>query len=189
MRRRVRQSHVHDDQLGAVLLAFDDALRMRVEVVPRLEVRRDQIDDLGVGMIGTRPVEAHPCRVTCARAGAADVGVRVVAVDAPRSEHALGVAILAGSPDVVDNLVLAVLVEGLANARGDRIERLVPRDALPLALAAFPDPLQRVQNAVGVVDLVVRRRPLGTVAAARSRMLRVALELTNAPCVLVDVSE
>ena len=48
------------------------------------------------------------------------------------------------------------------------------REPRPLARAP-----EREQDAVGVGDLVERRRPLGAVAAARARVLRVALELAD----------
>ena len=52
VRRRVRETGVEDDQLGTVLLALDDPLRVRIEVVPSLEVRGGQQDDLRVGVVG-----------------------------------------------------------------------------------------------------------------------------------------
>lgn len=48
----VGQARVHDHEFGAVHFAFDDALGVRIEIVPRLEVRRDEQDDSGVGMVG-----------------------------------------------------------------------------------------------------------------------------------------
>ena len=46
LRRRVRQARVDHDERRAVRLAFDDPLRVRIEVVPGLEVRREQQDRL-----------------------------------------------------------------------------------------------------------------------------------------------
>ena len=59
-------------------------LRVRIEIVAGLEVRADEQNDVGVRMIGTRTIEAHPELIAAARARRADVRVRVVAVDAPR---------------------------------------------------------------------------------------------------------
>ena len=109
VRRGVREPHVEHDDLRAGVLALDDPLRVRVEVVTGLEVRADQEDDVGVGVVGARAVEAHPERVAGAAARRADVRVGVVAVDAPRRQHALGVAVLAGTADVVHHVVRAVL--------------------------------------------------------------------------------
>src|SRR6185503_16430256 len=77
----------------------------------------------------------------------------------------------------------------LADARGDVGHRLVPRDALPAVLAALPGALQRVEDAVGIVDLVEGRRPLRAVAPARARVLGVALELTNFERLAVHVGQ
>src|SRR5690606_22165822 len=130
------------------------------------------------GVVGTGPVEAAPQRVAEPRAGGADVRVAVVAVDAPRADAAVGVAILARPPHVVHDAVAALLAAG-AHPAGDVGERLFPRHALPLALAALAHALERVEDALGVVGLVVRGRPLGTVAPAAARMRRVALELLH----------
>jgi len=62
------------------------------------------------------------------------------------------------------DLVLPLLDDRGAQPRGDPVERLVPADTLPLAAAARADPLERVEDAVGVGDLVDRRRALGAVA-------------------------
>ena len=56
VRGGVRESCVEHDELGAVLAAFDDPLRVRIEVVPGLEVRRYQHDHVGVGVVGARAV-------------------------------------------------------------------------------------------------------------------------------------
>jgi hypothetical protein len=128
-------------------------------------------------MVGARTVVAHPELVAGAAARGADVGVRVVAVDAPGREHALGVAVLPGAAHVVHHVVRPFLDERLANAPGDVVERRVPRDALPAVLAALAGAPQRKEDAVRVVDLVERRRPLRAVAPARAGVIRVALEL------------
>ncbi len=141
--RRIRQPHVEHDDLGAGVLALDDALGVRVEVVTGLQVRADQEDDVGVGVVGARPVESHPKRVADASARRADVGVRIVAVDAPCGQHPLGVAVLAGPADVVHHRVVAILDDRLADARRDVVERLVPRRAHPPALAALARALER----------------------------------------------
>ena len=162
---------------------------MRVEVVPRLEVRTHEKDDVRAGVVGTGAVHAEPELVAGAGAGGADVRVRVVPVDAPRGEHALGEPVLAGAPDVVHDLALPTLVDRGSDAGRDVGERLLPRDAHPLPLAACPRPLERVEDAVGVHDLVQRGRTLGAVAAAGAGVLRVPLELAHLERVAVDVGE
>ena len=64
LRRRVRQPRIDDDQRRAVGLAFDDALRVRVEVVAGFEMRRQQQDRLRVGVVGRRPIVAAPQKVS-----------------------------------------------------------------------------------------------------------------------------
>ncbi len=137
VRSGVGEADVEDDQLRAALLPFHDALRVRVEVVTGLEVRADEEDDIGIGVVGTRPVPSHPELIAGACARGADVRVRVVAVDAPGREDALRIAVLAGAADVGHHLVLPPLHDRAADARGDVVERLVPGHARPRVVAAL----------------------------------------------------
>ena len=132
---------------------------------------------------------AHPTLVADPGVARADVGVAVVAIDAPRLEHTVGVPLFAGSTDVVHHTVLATLDEGGADLLADLGERLLPRDALPLARAALTDAAQREHDPLRVVDLVERGRPLGAVAAAAARMMRVALDLADFAGLFVVVSD
>ena len=99
----------------------------------------------------------------------------VVAVDAPGLQDALDVAFIARPADVIDDFVMAVFFEGFANARGDHLDRFLPADALPFAFAALADALERIQDPVGIVDLIDRRGAFGAQPAAAGRMQRVAL--------------
>src|SRR5690606_41720247 len=103
-----------------------------------------------------------------ARAGRADVSVRVVTVDAPALEHLLHVAVFAGAADVIHDFVMSIFEQGLADAPADIVQHLIPGGAHPPAGAALAGPLSRLEVAVGVVDLVDRGRALGAVAAARA---------------------
>src|SRR2546421_7143945 len=116
-------------------------------------------------------------------------GSQSVAIDAPGLQHALHVAVLARAADVVHHLRLAVFHDGRTDPGRDGVERLVPGAALPAPLAAPAGPLERVEDAVRVVDLVERGRPLGAGAAAAAGMDRVALELLHLQGVFVDVGE
>ena len=185
----VRQARVARDDLGAVGLGFDDALGVRVEVVARLEVRGDQEDHLGVGEVGAGPIVAHPALVADAGVAGADVGVAVVAVDAPRLEDTVGVALFARTADVVHHAVLAAFDERGADLLPDLGERLVPGDALPLARAPLADATQGEHDPLGVVDLVDRGRTLGAVAAPAARVMRVALDLADLAGLLVVVGD
>src|SRR5204862_1012591 len=68
-------------------------------------------------------------------------------------------------------------------------ERLRPRDALPLSFAALSDALERVEDALWIVRLVVRRGTFRAVAAPAPRVRGVALELAYLERVLVGVRE
>src|SRR6266403_1867313 len=186
----VGQARVDDGDLRAAHLGLDDPLRVRVEVVAGLEVRGQQQDEAGVGVIRRGPVHAVPEGVAGARAGRADVGVAVVTVDPPRVKHALQVdELVPGPAQVIHDFLGPTLDEGLPNAAGDIVERVVPGHALPLpgtpgALAAH-----RVEDALGILDLIQGGRALGAVATAAARMHGVALELLDLQRLLVDVRE
>ena len=189
VRRAVRQAGVDDDELGAVLLSLEDALGVGIEVVAGFEMRGDEVDHLGAGVIGARAVDAAPELVAGARRRRADVGVRVVAIDTPRREHALGEAVLARAADVVHHLVLAPVTDRLRDPPGDVVERFLPGDLAPPAGAALAVALQGEQDAVGVLNLVERRRALGAVAAARAGVLGIAFELADLAGLAIDVGE
>ena len=189
-RRRVGQARVEHRHLGAARLRFHDALGVRVEVVAGLQMRGQQQDESRVGVIGGRPVHPVPERIAGARARRADVGVAVVAIDPPRVEDALEVDELVARPaEVVHDFLRSALDQRLADPRRDIVERLVPGDALPLAPAAWTDASQRIEDPLGVVHLVERRRAFGAVAAAAARVRRVALELLDLERLPVDVRE
>src|SRR5438552_8929015 len=105
MGRRVGQTCVEYNQLGAVNFAFNHALCVGVEVVTRLEMRADQKNNFGVRVVGAGPIETHPELIALATAGRADVGVRVVTINAPGGEYAFREAVFAGSADVIHNLL------------------------------------------------------------------------------------
>ena len=170
-------------------LRLHDALRVRVEVVAGLEVRRQEQDRPRVRVVGRRPVGAGPQEVPQARRRGADVRVAVVAVHAPRLQHAIGVAVLAGPPDVVHQLVAPSFLDRLADAPADVGERLVPRDALPLAFAALAGAPQRIEDAIRILELVRSDDPLRAGAPAAARMHRVAFDLADVHLLLVDVGE
>src|SRR6185369_5774156 len=100
------------------------ALRVRIEVMPRLEMRADQQYHFRVCVIGDGPVEAHPELVAFTTARRTDVCMRVVTVDAPRGENTFGEPVFAGPANVIHDLLTAVLDDRVANALRERIERL-----------------------------------------------------------------
>ena len=120
-----------------------------------------------------------PDRITVSCAGRADAGAAVVAIHPPGVHDTLHVALVSGTPDVVNHLVLALLLNRFADFGGDFVQHLIPTDALPAALAAFALTLKGVEDAVGVGDLVDRRRTLRTVAAPASRVVGVAFKFAG----------
>src|SRR5262249_49964602 len=67
------------------------------------------------------------------------------------------------------------------------VQCLVPADALPLPFSARPNATHRVENALGIVNLIERRRTLRAIPAAAPRMIRIAFELANVARFLIDV--
>ena len=97
--------------------------------------------------------------------------------------------VLARAPDVVHDLLPALLLDRLADAPTDVGEGFVPRRAHELAATAFADTLERIEDPLGILDLVERRRPLRTRAPAAAGVHGVAFELVDLPRGLVDVRE
>jgi len=115
--------------------------------------------------------------------------VAVVSVEAPGLQDAIDVAVFAGPPDVIHQLVTAFFHDGASNAPADVRERLVPGDALPLAVAAGALALERIENPIGILELVGRDDALGARAAAAARVYRVAFDLADLERLLVDIRE
>ncbi len=189
VRGRVRQPRVEHDEGRPPLLGLDDALGVGIEVVSGLQVAAHEEHDLRVRMVGTRAVGPHPEVVAGASAAAADVRMGVVPVDAPGREDALGKSVLPGPANVVHHLVRTAVRDRGADARRDLPERLIPSHPLPFPLAPLAGAPQRVQNPVGIGDLVEGGRTLRAVPPARPRVLRVALEFSDLERLPVDVRE
>src|SRR5207247_4622542 len=119
----------------------------------------------------------------------ADVGVRFVPVNAPRRENSFRESIFAGTPDVIHDLVATIFDDGFANARGDIVEDSIPTDAFPFTFTAFARALQRIKNAIGIGDLIQRRRTFGAITSAAPRILRIAFELLNLVGLFIDIGQ
>src|SRR4029453_10129043 len=78
---------------------------------------------------------------------------------------------------------------GLPDASRDVVERLIPGHALPLPFPAGARPPERVEDALGIGDLIQRGGTLGAVPAAAARMRGIALELLDLQRLLVHVGE
>src|SRR5262245_26982358 len=90
---------------------------------------------------------------------------------------------------MIGDLVSTPLDERLSNPRGKRIEDFIPGSALPFPGSAIPLALERVQDSLGVVDLVYGRGSFCAVPAARSGMKRVAFKLADLSGLLVYISQ
>src|ERR1051326_4413893 len=100
-------------------------------------MRAQQQNKTGIGVVRRWPVHSVPEGISGARPGGADIGVAVVAVDAPSMQHTLVVKQLVSRPaDVIHDFVLAAFLKRFANASAKVVENVVPGDALPFAFAA-----------------------------------------------------
>ena len=105
----------------------------------------------------------------------------VVPVDTPRVQYALDVAVVTRTTNVIHHLVVTALLERSTNASADLGQGLFPGDPLPLSLAAFTDSLQRIKDALRVIDLGDGGWPLGAVPTTTRRVGGVSFELGDLP--------
>jgi hypothetical protein len=74
----------------------------------------------------------------------------------------------------------AVLIPERPQPLGHLIERLIPGEALPLICAAFPNTLQRIIEASGVIEVIDKQSATGTKPPAGDRMVWVSFDLNRA---------
>src|SRR5882762_5127482 len=117
-------------------------------------MRADEQNNFGVRVIRAGAIESHPELITLPTSGGANVGMRVVTVDSPGGEDSFCKTILPRSSDVIHDLVAAVLDDRFANARREIIQSPVPGDLFPFAFTAFAHALERIKNAIGILNLV-----------------------------------
>src|SRR6266478_3912513 len=189
MRGGMREPRVKDDQLRAIGFAIDDALRVRIEIMTRLEVSADQQNHFRVCMVRTWAIESHPELIAFAAGVRADVRMRVVPVNTPSGEDALGKTVFTGPADVIHDLVTTLLNDCFANATGNVIQRVIPTYSFPLAFTAFARALKRIKNAIRIGDLIQSRRSLGAIATARAWMLWITFKLLHLAGGFVDVGQ
>src|SRR5213593_674141 len=115
--------------------------------------------------------------------------MRVVSVNSPRRKNSFGESIFTRPPDVIHDFVATILNDRFSDPRSDLIEHFIPAYPFPFSFTAFSGPLQRIKYAIGIRDLIQRRRPLSTIAPSAPRILRIALELLNLIRVFVNVGE
>src|SRR5438874_222779 len=140
-------------------------------------MRADKENHFGVGVIGAGTIEPHPKLITFAAARRTNVCMRVVTVNTPGGEYAFSETVFARPPNVVHDLIASIFNDRFPNARCNIVKRCVPGGLFPFTLAAFAGTLQRIKNAIGIMDLIKSCRTLGAVAPPRSGMLGIAFEL------------
>ncbi len=113
----------------------------------------------------------------------------IVTVDTPRAQHALHVAVMAGSPNMVHHLVAPAFHDSGANFGGKGLQGLVPRRALPFALAALARAFHWIENALWIVHLVDGGRTFGAIAPTAAGMIGIALEFLDAARFFIDISQ
>ena len=90
----------------------------------------------------------------------------VVTVDAPGRQQAWHEVIVAGPPDVVHHLVVAPLIDRIADAAAGLVERLTPAGLLELPGASRSAAFERGEDPFRIVDLIERGGTLGAGAPA-----------------------
>src|SRR4029079_3354116 len=122
------QPWVHYRQLRARQLAFDDSLSVRIEVMTRFQVRRNEKNELRIRVIGAGPIVGMPNRITEPGAGGANVRMTVMPIDAPGLQNSLDVAFIARPPNMINDLVATIFFQGFADAGRNQFNRFLPSD-------------------------------------------------------------
>src|SRR4029434_1604908 len=96
---------------------------------------------------------------------------------------------MARPADVIHDLVASIFFQRFAHACRDVVENFIPAHSFPFSFSPLSHPLQGITNALGIGDLIERRRPLCAIASSAAGVLRVAFESANAQRFLVDETE
>src|SRR6266481_6630238 len=107
--------------------------------------------------------------------------MRVVAVDAPRLRGAIHKVVLPGASHVIHDFFAAIFLKRFADARAESLQHFVPRSPRPLPAPAWPRPLHWIKDAIGIMNLSDRCRPLRAKPSTAGRMPRVAFKLRDLP--------
>src|SRR5436309_15447115 len=99
-------------------------------------------------MVRARSIQPHPIVIASATARRADVGMRIMPINAPGGEHPLGVSILAWAAHVLHHLSVATFLQGAADTAGAVRERLRPRHPPPSSFAPLARPVQGEEHPV-----------------------------------------
>ena len=175
---------VDDDQVLAVVERVDEPVRHLGIGAADLELLGPR--DLGLGelpspavVVAVQPSVTSDQAVEAKPGAVADVARRDGVAGAERARHLHRVAVVAAAGALRDgDGVRPVVADRLLHLVCDRVERFVPRDALPPALALGPDLLHGVLDAVGVVDVLDAREAFGAHRALGERV-GVALDVDD----------
>lgn len=83
----------------------------------------------------------------------------------------------------------SVTLDAVLQARGDRVERVIPRDPLEPALALVPHARERMGQAVGTVQAVDTAVHLSAQRTCGERMVATTAQGDDATAVLIDVDQ
>ena len=175
-RSGVRQPDIDDAHLRPGIHAFDDTLRMWIEIMTGFQVRREHQNELGIGMVRRGTICAGPECIPHPSRGRADIRMGVVCIDPPGPQDSIHVAVGPGPPHVVHDLVMTILQQCRTHATCKVIEHLVPAHPFELSRASLPYSLQRIQDPFRVIDLVERGRSLCAISTTGPGVMRVSLE-------------
>jgi hypothetical protein len=89
-----------------------------------------------------------------------------VSIYSPGGEHTLCVSVFTRTAHVIHHLVLPSFLDGRTNTTSDNVERLIPRDTLPVAFSSLSNALKRIENPIRIRDLVEGCRPFSAIASA-----------------------
>src|SRR5688572_3211063 len=113
--------------------------------------------------------------------------MRVVTVDAPGGEYAFSKTILTRTSDVIHDLLTAIFNNCFSDSTCQLVQHFIPAHPLPFSFASFARAFERIENTIGIGDLIQRGWTLGAISATRARMLGVAFELLYFARGFVDV--
>src|SRR5262249_33215377 len=113
----------------------------------------------------------------------------VMTVHPPRLQDALDIAFVAGTADVIDDLVATAFLQGLANPSRDQRDRFLPTNFLPLSLTTPPHAPHRIEDSIRIIDLVDRCGAFRAQPAPTRGMYWIAFELPDCVRFLIDVGQ
>src|SRR5215469_8945632 len=110
-------------------------------------------------MIGRWTIRMMPEQITKARRRGTHIRMRVMSVNAPSLQRPLHDEVMPRTSDVIHDFFAAAFLNRFADAGSERLQNFVPRGSSPLPCTSFSDALHRIQNAIGIVNLIDRGGP------------------------------